>query len=91
MKKTIKLLSLCLAAVLVATLTIVPNLLASGGVVLPVGLARIFGVLDIVGELMLAALAIVFIFKIERDSDRLRRCSWCRRWSRAVSSEAWSR
>jgi long-subunit acyl-CoA synthetase (AMP-forming) len=63
-------LSLCLAAVLVAALTIVPNLLASGGVVLPLGFARIFGVLDIVGELMLAALAIVFIFKIERDSDK---------------------
>jgi hypothetical protein len=63
-------LSLCLAAVLVAALTIVPNLLASGGVVLPLGFARLFGVLDIVGELMLAALAIVFIFKIERDSDK---------------------
>lgn len=63
-------LSLCLSAISVATLTIVPDLLASEGVKLPVGLTRMFGILDVAGEVMLVVLAIVFIFKIKRDSVR---------------------
>ncbi len=63
-------LSLCLAALVVSVMTITPDILLSNGVEMSPGLKNVFEVLDFLGEIMLAVLAVGFIFRLKRDSGR---------------------
>lgn len=63
-------LSLCLAALTVSLMVMVPNIFCLGGVNIPPGLKNMFMAFDLLGEIMLAGLAVVFIFRLKRSSDR---------------------
>ena len=63
-------LTLGLASMAVALLTLVPNLLMSNGVVMPKALTRFFGMLDFAGEVLLVIFAVVYIFKVKSSSEK---------------------
>ena len=62
--------ALASVAIAVAAISSVPQLLEHYGVAVPAALDRLFDCIDLVGEVMLGAFALLIVIRYYRDRDR---------------------